>query len=175
MALTREQLKEMQLSDEQIEAIIKGHAETVTGLTRERDELKNKLETAGDAAAIQAAFDAYRAQAEADKLTADRLAALRGALREAGVKRDDFVDLLTRAVDLETVVLEGGRLQNAEALIGPLKASYGGCFAVAAVAGTEPVNPPSSGPAFTREQLGAMTEQDINRHWSAVQAALGQK
>ena len=184
MALTREQLKEMGLPDDQIEEIIKGHTESITGLTNERDRLSNELQTArndlqtarGEVETARNDLQSYRKQVEADKLSAGKKDALRSALKEAGVQRDDFVDLLARAVDLESVTLEDGKLKDADAIIAPLKASYGGCFAVAATKGTPPVNPPSSSPQqLTREQIEAMSEAEIINNWPAVQAAIGQK
>lgn len=176
MALTREQLKEMELTDDQIERIIKGHAETVTGLTTERDRLNGELRTArDDAEQARNELQTYRQQVEADRLTAGKQAALRGALKEAGVQREDFVELLLKAVDLSAVELDGDRLKDAAALIAPLKASYGGCFAVTATHGTPPIDPPVGGQRLTREQVSGMSEAEINRSWQQVKEALGQR
>lgn len=198
MALTREELTEMGLPKEQVEKIIKGHTDSITGLTEERDRLNRELETArenlrtaqqeaenakndlqtarGDAETARNELQAYRKQVEDDKLTAGKHAALRGALKEAGVQREDFVDLLLRAVDLENVELDGDKIKDAAALIDPLKAAYRGCFATTATKGTDPVTPPSgSGQKLTREQVGSMTEAEINANWPEVQAAIGQK
>lgn len=191
MALTREELREMGLTEEQVERIIKGHTETVTGLTTERDRLSGELQTAqtsarqartdlqtarGDAEKARNDLAAYRRQVETERANAGRQTAIRKALREAGVQREDFTELLLRAVDLDKVELDGDSVKDADALIAPLKASYGGCFAVMETKGVPPVNPPAGAPKkLTREQIGAMSEAEILQNWSAVQAAIGQK
>lgn len=184
MALTREELKEMGLTEEQVTSIIKGHTETVTGLTTERDRLNNDLQKAqndlrtarGDAEKANNDLQAYRQQVAAERLAASKQTAIRGALKEAGVQRDDFIDLLLRAIDLDTVEMDGDKVKNPAALVDPLKATYGGCFAVTHTQGVPPVNPPaSSSQKLTREQIEGMSEAEILANWGAVQAAIGQK
>ena len=122
---------------------------------------------------LQAEFDAYKARVEADRLRGEKLTALRGALREAGVQREDFAELLTRAVDLEAVEVNSGRISDPEAVIGPLRAAYGGCFAATFAQGTPPLDPPSAVPrALTREAIARMSVEDINQHWDQVKLAL---
>lgn len=195
MALTREELREMGLTEEQVEHIIKGHTETVTGLTTERDRLsgelqkaqtsaqqaKTELQTAlqtalGDAEKARNDLADYRKQVETERANAGRQTAIRKALREAGVQREDFVELLARTVDPATVEMDGDKIKDAAALIDPLKASYGGCFAVTQTQGVPPVNPPTSAPQkLTRDDVNRMSEQEILANWGAVQAAIGQK
>ena len=45
MALTRKTLIGMGLSEEQVDAIIEGHNETVEGLKKERDDAKESIKT----------------------------------------------------------------------------------------------------------------------------------
>lgn len=162
MALTRKFLKSLGLEDEKVDSIIEAHtetvdalkkerddanarAETVAALEKERDDLRAQLEKAGDAARVQAEFDAYKQQVEADKLNAAKEQAVRRALKDAGVQRDEFIELLMAKADLTTAELDGDRLVDADALIAPLKAAYGGCFATTETHGAPPVNPPLGG------------------------------
>ncbi len=176
MALTRSMLKAMGLTEEQISSIIEGHTDSVTvltkerddaradaakveELTRERDEYKAKAEKAADAATVQADFDAYKAQVEGEKTTAAKTAAVRAAFKSAGVNRDEFADLLMGKVDLGKVELDGDKVKDTAALIDPLKASYGGCFGTVSDTGTPPASPPSGGgKGMTREDILAIKD-----------------
>lgn len=181
MALTRNFLKSMSLTEEQISAIIENHtdsidglkaelataraaAETVEALTKERDELKDKLSKAGDAAKVQADFDAYRQQVETEKANAVKSAAVRKALKESGVQREEFLDLLMGKVELDKVEMEGDAVKDADALTSPLKASYAGCFASVTDQGTKSQNPPSGGGTrMTKEQIAKIENRDERR------------
>lgn len=159
MALTRNFLKSMGLTDEQVNAIIEGHSDTVTaltkerddarnaaaqvdGLTRERDDYKAKLEKAGDEAKVQAEFDAYKQQVETEKTNGAKNAAVRAALKAAGVNREEFAELLMGKVDLSKVELDGDKVKDVSALVDPLKGSYAGCFGTVDEKGTDHMNPP---------------------------------
>ena len=102
MALTRAMLKGMNLTEEQVSAIIDAHTETVDGLKeqlkqfktdaeklpevqRELDKAQKALEKSGDAAKIQKDFDDYKTQVEADKTQSAKEAALRKVAKDAGL------------------------------------------------------------------------------------------
>lgn len=166
MALTRNFLKSMGLTDEQISAIIEGHNDTVEGLkskiqaqedgartlaeaqaevTRLTGELEKAQKNSGDAAKVQADFDAYKAQIDAERTTAGKKAAVRKALKGAGVAREEFVELLLSQVDLNTVELEGDAVKESDKLTDTLKQSFGSCFAVPSVDPAPTVTPPGGG------------------------------
>ena len=88
MALTRKFLKALGIEEDKIEEIITAHGETVAALkdeidkaeqsakdsaaaAQERDKLQKRVEalekTSGDAAKVQAEYDAYRQQVETDR------------------------------------------------------------------------------------------------------------
>ena len=181
MALTRNFLKSMGLSDEQVSAIIENHTDTVEGLkkerdtlkaaadsvealTRERDEYKDKLSKAGDAAKVQAEFDAYRQQVETEKANAAKSAAVRKALKASGVQREEFLDLLMGKVELDKVEMDGDAVKDEEAFVAPFKASYAGCFASESEQGTKLQNPPSGGGTrMTKEQIAKIENRDERR------------
>lgn len=176
MALTRNFLKSMGLTDEQVSAIIEGHTDTVTALTkerddarasaakveeltRERDDYKTKYEKAGDASKVQAEFDAYKQKVEGEKTNAAKSAAVRAALKAAGVNRDEFAELLLGKVDLSKVELDGDKVKDTDALIAPLKSGYAGCFGTVTDKGTPPANPPAGGgKGMTKDQILAIKD-----------------
>ena len=181
MALTRNYLKSMGLTEEQVNAIIENHtdsidglkaelataraaAETVEALTKERDELKDKLSKAGDAAKVQAEFDAYRQQVETEKANAAKSEAVRKALKASGVQREEFLDLLMGKVELDKVEMDGDAVKDEASFVAPFKASYAGCFASESEQGTKLQNPPSGGGTrMTKEQIAKIENRDERR------------
>lgn len=181
MALTRNFLKSMGLTDEQVSAIIENHtdsidglkaelataraaAETVEALTKERDELKDKLSKAGDAAKVQADFDAFRQQVETEKANAAKSEAVRKALKASGVQREEFLDLLMGKVELDKVEMDGDAVKDEASFVAPFKASYAGCFASESEQGTKLQNPPSGGGTrMTKEQIAKIENRDERR------------
>lgn len=176
MALTRNFLKAMGLTEEQIGSIIENHMETVDALKKERDGLRTQAESAaevakerdglreqlakaGDAAKVQAEFDAYKQKVEGEKTTARKTTAVRAALKEAGVNREEFAELLLGKVDLSKVELDGDKVKDADGLIAPLKGSYAGCFGTVTDKGTPLANPPAGGgKGMTKDQILAIKD-----------------
>ena len=192
MALTRKLLKGMGLTDEQVDTIIEAHTESTDGLKNQLAQYKtdaeklpgvqqelDALKAAGDGGykekyeAEHSAFETYKTQVETEKTNAVKTAAVSKALKDAGVQRDVFVDLLMSKIDLGKVEIEGDGVKDVAALIDPLKSSYGDCFATIITTGTPPANPPSGGNGvITRDQVKGMSRDEINANWDAVQAAL---
>ena len=192
MALTRKLLKGMGLTDEQVETIIEAHTESTDGLKNQLAQYKtdaeklpgvqqelDALKAAGDGGykekyeAEHGAFEAYKTQVETEKTNAVKAAAVRKALKDAGVQRDAFGDLLMSKVDLAKVEMDGDAIKDVAALIDPLTAGYGDCFATTITTGTPPATPPSGGGVtITRDQIKGMSRDEINANWDAVQAAL---
>ena len=177
MALTRNYLKSMALTDEQISAIIENHAETVEALkkerdgykeaaekaseaAKERDTLRAQLEKAGDAAAVQKEFDAFKAAVAAEKDTAARKAAWRDVLKSGGVQRSEFIDLLEGQTDLKAIEMKDGKITNADALLEPLKAKFAPCFGTSETVGTQMIAPPAGDgkPALTKAEILAIKD-----------------
>ena len=134
---------------------LKADAEKLPGVQKELDDLKK----AGNAAEVQAAFDAYKQQVENEKANAAKTSAVRAALKAAGVNRDEFADLLLGKVDLSKVELDGDKVKDADGLIAPLKGSYAGCFGTVTDKGTPPANPPAGGgKGMTKDQILAIKD-----------------
>lgn len=177
MALTRQLLKDMQLTDEAIEQIIAAHVSTIEALKSERDAALAEAEelraaTDQSAAQVQQAFDAYRAQVEQEQQTRKALELLRLSMLQAGCN-EKAIDLLIQSIDAAQLELEGGMLKNGPALIAEMRARYADFFA-------RPVRMPaptlqpliSSGGPLTRDDLSRMSVDEINRNWNAVKGVL---
>ena len=194
MALTRKFLKALGIEDDKIDEIVAAHGETVTALkaeideakqgasgldavTKERDRYKADLEalqkTSGDAAKVQAEYDAYKAQVKKDKTAAQKGAALDAVLKKAGVERESFRTQLGKGWDMDTIELEDGKVKNKAELISRIKADYPDFIGKASTEGTPPAAPPAGGgKTYTREQLKGLSAEEINANWGAVSAAL---
>ena len=120
---------------------LKADADKLPDVQKELDDLRK----AGNASEVQAAFDAYKQQVEGEKVSAAKTAAVRKALRSAGVNREEFIDLLLAKIDLEKVDMEGDEVKDPDALLNPLKGSYAACFGTVTDKGTPPANPPAGG------------------------------
>ena len=185
MALTRNFLKSMALTDEQVNAIIEAHAETVDGLktriteaqqaaqgieavTQERDQFKNELETlrksSGDAVKVQAEFDAYKQQVEASQLAGKKRDALDALFKENGVQRDTFRAAMLKAWNLDTVELdENGAVKDPDSIANAIKTDYADFVATTQTTGVPPATPPAGGGGarkMTREEIAKITNPD---------------
>lgn len=173
MALTRNYLKSMGLTDEQVNAIIENHTETVEALKKERDGYKATAETVGsvtkerdrlqadlekarkdgsDAAKVQADFDAYRLQVETGKVNEAKRALIKSALEKAGAN-PAAIDLMLGTVKLEEVEMDGEALKDAEAVLKPIREAHAGLFGTVQNQGTPPLNPPGGDGKMTRESF----------------------
>lgn len=191
MALTRNMLKTMGLNEEQINAIIEGHIETVSALTKERDDFKAKAETldsvtkerdaykekaekAGDSAKVQKEFDDYKAGVEKDKLNAKKRKALDAAFKTAGVQRDTFRSSMLKAWDLDGVELdEKGAIKDVDGLNAAIKKDYADFIATSEDKPLPKNDPPSGGgQTFTRADIEKMSVEEINKNWDAINKQL---
>lgn len=185
MALTRNFLKSMALTDEQVNAIIEAHAETVDGLktriteaqqaaqgieavTQERDRFKNELETlrksSGDAAKVQAEFDAYKQQVEASQLAGKKRDALDALFKANGVQRDTFRAAMLKAWNLDSVELdENGAVKDPDSIVNTIKTDYADFVATTQTTGVPHATPPAGGGGarkMTREEIAKITNPD---------------
>ena len=166
MALTRNFLKSINLTEEQVNAVIEAHTETTDALKGERDKYKaafDKLPTveaevtrltdengkltksSGDIAKLQKEYDDYKASVAAEKTTAIKTAALRKLFRDSGVNRENFIDLLMGTIQLDSVEMEGDAIKGGADIITNSKASYGDLFGKEGKEGLPPTNPLNNG------------------------------
>ena len=167
MELTREQLEAMQLPDELIDQLMAAHAEDVTALQGQIDALsgiRKELE--------QTLSDERRSWEMKERERAGRQA-VQTALRRLGAN-EQVLPLLTSTVRPESITMTEGVPDNAEALAEQLAQQYPGLFAQTETAPGVRISPPlgwgKSG--YTAQDIDAMSEEEINRNWGAVKAAL---
>lgn len=193
MALTRNFLKSMGLTDEQVNAIIENHTDTVEGLKKERDgykaeaekvegltnqlkEANEKLEKAGDASKVQKELDDLKASVAAEKAAAATRAHARELLEnDVGIKRKSALDLILAAENLDGYEKdENGRIKDPAAFATAMKTKHAEWIGEATTTGTQPATPPSGNnpKTYTREQIQQMTPAEINQNWDAIQKSL---
>ena len=131
-----------------------------TTLTEERDK-------------VQKEFEAFKTQIETEKTNTAKREAVRTALRNGGVERSDFQDLIINSMNLADVNITDEGIENADTFIESTKSKYPSCFGTVQEGGTPPITPPSGGgKTFTRAQIEKMTPDEINENWEAVQKVL---
>ena len=186
MALTRNFLKAMGLTDEQVNSIIESHADTVDALkkerdewkgkagnvdtlTRERDEALEKLSKAGDATKVQKEFDDYKAGIEREKINGKKRAALLSVFEQAGVKREKFRDVMLKSWDVDKVELDdNGAAKDVEGIKATITKEFADFIATEQEQPVPPNNPPGGGSQkLTAADIEKMSYEEINKLWDA--------
>lgn len=186
MALTRNFLKAMGLTDEQVNSIIeshadtvdalkkerddwKGKAETVDTLTRERDEALEKLSKAGDAQKVQKEFDDYKAGIEREQTNGKKRAALLSLFEAAGVKRESFRNAMLKSWDMDKVELDdNGAAKDADGIKATVTKEFADFIATEQEHNVPPTNPPGGGnQKITAADIEKMSYDEINKMWDA--------
>lgn len=193
MSLTRSMLKSMALTDEQQNAIIEAHTETVNALKAERDkykadseklpEVQKQLEKAN--ADLKAAdSDGYKEKYIAEKAAHDKLktetaeektrtakeTALREALKaagyaESGIKKILKYGGLTASVELD----ESGKIKNAETLMKSAADEWSEYKGKQEPAAASAANPPESQNPKKPESKAAEIVAQIQRDYYGEQ------
>lgn len=176
MALTREMLSELGLTDEQTEAVIAAHSETVNGL---KSDLKAEQEKAAGLEAVQkelddakaalaeaepfraqyeqehADFEAYKAEIEAEKTLQEKRELYRALLANLGID-ENRTEAILKITDFTDKIVKDGAFENAEALAEAAKAAY---IDPVTVQGAEVATPPdNAGARPTREEIMAIQD-----------------
>ncbi len=187
MALTRKLLKSFGLEDEKIDSIIEAHGETVDGLkqklekaeaeaakveelTRQLNDANDKLAKSGDAAKVQADFDAYKGEIAKEKAREMKRSAIDKLLKETGISRDSFRALILKNIDLDKVEAdETGSVKDAEAFKKSVATDYADFISTTQTTGTPPANPPAGSGTYTsREEI--MKIKDATQRQQAIAA-----
>lgn len=173
MAFTRKFLKALGIAEEAVDSIMDAHTEVTNALIAERDaakaaapdvtklnqqleDLKKKVDTAKaeGKAEVQVEFDRYKNGIEAEKLNATKKTAVMADLKENGVQRDDFVNLLLGQVDMTKVEVDENNKVKDNSFINDLKVRYPGCFGNVEQRGAGANNPPPGGSQkMTKEEF----------------------
>lgn len=166
MALTRKGLKAAGLTDDQVDFVMEGNAETVDGLKEERDRYKadaeklpgvqkelDDLKGKGDDGykekyeSEHKAFEDYKTSVAAEKTTAAKEKALETALKKVGIadKRLQSVARLCKGDGLldKLELDEKGAIKNSDKLEASLKESYSDYIVTTSTQGAKTSNPPA--------------------------------
>lgn len=196
--LTRKFLRALGVEEDKIDEIVTAHQDTLDAIKAERDGLKtsadklaeaqaevtrltSELEKAksssGDAAKVQADFDAYRQQVDKERADALNTSDLLDIAREAGVQRESFRSMIARDFDMGRIQRgEDGKVSNRAELVEAIKSGYADCIGEITNTGTPPTNPPPTPPkTISRDQLRGMKPEEINANWEAVKQSFGIK
>jgi len=161
MAVTRKLLEGLKLTEEQINAILDAHLETVNGLKEqiekyrkdaealpgvqaELKEAKEAAKNSGDAAKIQKAFDEYKAEVEAKEAKAAKESALRKIAKDAGLTEAGIAKAVKYADYNGLELDEKGELKDAKAIIKSLKEEWPEHIAKETKSGAETSTPPGN-------------------------------
>ena len=162
MALTRKLLASLGIEDAKIESIIDAHTETVDGLKqqiaqyktdaeklpevqRQLDEAKEAVKKSGDAAKIQADFDAYKAEVQAERTRAAKKSVLEKLAKDAGLSPAGVAKAMKYS-DLDKIELdEKGEAKGGAEIIKSLREEWGGYNEGDHTIGAPTATPPASG------------------------------
>lgn len=183
MALTRKMLKAMGIEDEKIEQIIDAHTESTDALKKERDGYK---EDADKLPAVQKelddlksstpdgykekyeaekkAFDDYKAEVAAEKLSAEKGALYREMLKEIGVD-ESRLDAVMRVTDLGGVEIEDGKIADIDKVKEGAKSEWAAFITEEKPSGASVSNPPSGNMGGSGEpDPGTMSMEDYIKY-----------
>ena len=185
MALTRSMLKGMQLTDEQVSAIIDAHTETVDGLKAERDKYKadaaklpgvqkelDELKSGGDDwkgkyEKEHKDFEDYKKDVTNREAVAKVRSAYRKLLVENGVG-EKHIDAIIRVTDFTNIKLDKeGKLENSDKLTESIKSEWSGFITNKGTKGADVDNPPAgSKTTMTKDEI--MKIKDTSERQKAI-------
>lgn len=166
MALTRSFLRGMNLTDEQVSAIIEAHTETTDALKEQRDNYKADAEAlkeaqkelsdlkakadAGDDDEWQekyerehAAFEKYKTDQAVAKEKADKENAYRKLLKEVGIS-ENRIDSIIKITDLKDVKIKDGALEDTDEIKKSVKEEWKDFIITEKKEGAGTDNPPGT-------------------------------
>ena len=175
MALTAKMLKGLGLTDEQREAILEEHANTVNEIKAERDRMKadaeklpdvqrqlDDLKAAGDGGYKEkyekehSAFEAFKSDITAKESKAAKEKAVRAYFESKNITGANL-DLAMRGCGEEMAALEldGDKIKDTKSLDTLIEGTYKGLISTTQTKGANPANPPANagGGAMTKDQI----------------------
>lgn len=183
MALTRSMLKGMQLTDEQVSAIIDAHTETVNALKEQRDDFKRQRdelkETADKLPTVQKELDDLKngedfkakwQQAvkdlndyKTDVANKEKLAKVKAAYKNLLTEKkvgDKYIDSVMGVTDYSTMALDAdGKLTNIDTLGSEIENRWGGFITTTREQGAPVETPPAPAPAkLSKKEIMAIKD-----------------
>lgn len=182
MALSKAMLRGYGLNDEQVQAIIDGHMESVTGLqdevekhksenetttkklakvqkeldemkeTAEQNDGKNPFKVKYDA--LKEEFDKYKADIETKATKAAKMDAFKSILKEVGIS-EKRIDAVAKVSDIDAIELDkDGKIKGADKLKDSIKEEWSEFITTTGTQGATTPNPPANnGGKMTKEQI----------------------
>lgn len=174
MALTRNMLKGMNLTDEQVGAIIDEHVATIDGLKADRDKYKADAE---ELPAVKAEleelkksvdttdfeewqrkyekehndFEEYKAQVAEEKRESECKTLYKALLLENGVG-ENHIDSIIRVTDFKDIKKgKDGKLENSDKLSESIKSEWSGFITSKSAQGADVSTPPTGGSDMSKE------------------------
>ncbi|MCD7770861.1 MAG: hypothetical protein LUH23_02055 [Oscillospiraceae bacterium] len=178
MALTRKMLREMGITDENAEEIIKAHAETVEALKGYRAENERLAGLVGELDNAKNSLAEYQTKFEAldmEKSMQAKRQAVTEMLRELHIP-EGCVNSILHVTDFEKLeISEDGRLLDEDAVRSGLSDLYSGFIPRRYLYGAETASPPanSSDKGYSREDIRRMSSHEINENYQAIKQSLG--
>lgn len=178
MALTRKMLTAMGIEPDKVDQIIESHTETVDGLKKQAEELREQAarvpaleKEIEDIKAAQPKedwqekynelskeFDSFKASTEADKAEWEKAQLYRSMLREAGVD-EKRIDSIMKVTDLSGISVEDGAITDADTVKEAIAKEWGDFIAHTNTQGANVETPPSStGAKMTRDEIMAIKD-----------------
>lgn len=182
MSLTRAFLGGMNLTAEQIGAIIEAHTDTTDALKAQRDDYKAQLDklkgveeenkTLKAAAngsndwqkkyeAEHTAFEKYKVEQGEKELKSAKESAYKALLKENGI-REKSIDAILKITDLTTIELEeSGAIKGAAELSKTIKTEWSDFITQKQTSGADTQTPPdNANQSITKEQFAKMGYND---------------
>lgn len=178
MALTRKMLTAMGIEPDKVDQIIESHSETVEGLKKQAEELREQaskvpnlekeieeLKAAQPTEDWQAKydelkseFDSYKVKVENEQAAAEKSRLYRSMLREAGVD-ERRIDAILKVTDMGGITVKDGAIENPEAVKEAIASEWGGFITQTSTQGAKVDEPPTSaGAKMTRDEIMAIKD-----------------
>jgi len=185
MALTRNYLKSMGLTDDQINSIIEAHTETVDGLKneaaqykadaeklpevqRQLKEAKDAAKNSGDYDKLKKEFDDYKADIQNKETAAAKKAALTKVAKDAGLSEAGIAKAVKYS-DLSSFDLdENGDVKDGKALIKSLKEEWPEYIQTTGSKGANTANPPAGGGKVYKSKEEIFSIKDDGERQKAI-------
>lgn len=178
MALTRKMLKVMGIEDEKIDEIIDAHTESTDALKKQRDEYKEAAEKLPEVQkeldnlkavepddykdkyeAEKKAFEDYKAQVAADKLSAEKSTLYRSMLEEMGIDKSKL-DAIMKVTDLDSIEIKDGKISDLDNVKESAKSEWSAFITEVKDKGASVDNPPAGDKGGKEIDLGTLSMED---------------
>lgn len=164
MALTRELLKGMGLTDEQVTAIITEHINVKKDIEKERDGLQKQLDDIAKGTDWKAEYDKldksfkdYKTEVAGKEALAAKKTAFRKALTAENIP-EKYHDRIIRLENFDEMEMDGDDLKDEKAVRKAIKENWSEYIATTDTKGDDPETPPKNTTTMTRDEIMAIKD-----------------